>query len=261
MERNPFLRLPVQLFELVSRWRGSSSGGPPSLTLPSVAYKKLAALLDFVEAQAAAGDAEAHLQAIESFGSGVGQWLKVAADSKAQLLDASLRRRRCWRSDACVELGTFVGYTAIRLARWVAGPAPAPGRSVSLEVDAIHALLTRHHLSLARLMAAADVWIGQALDLVPRLAEELGAPSLGLAFMDHRGTKFHSDLARLERHGTLLPGFTHVCDNVLKPGAPLCLWLVAHRPRGFVATSWSMNEFAHSNSEDWMLVSGHDRGW
>lgn len=259
MEGNPFLRLPVQLCELICRWTGGSSGGPPSLLLPSAAYKKLASLLDFVEVHSAGGGAAPILRAIESFGSGVGQWLKVAADRKAELVDAAMGRRRCWRSDACVELGTFVGYTALRLARWVSGPGPAPGRGVSLEVDAVHALLTRHHLGLARLAGAVDVWVGQALDLVPRLAEELGAPSLGLVFMDHRGTRFHSDLARLERHGTPLPGMTHVCDNVLKPGAPLCLWLAAHRPRGFPATSWSMNEFAHWNSEDWMLVSGHDR--
>uniref|UniRef100_A0A6T1FZR8 catechol O-methyltransferase n=1 Tax=Alexandrium monilatum TaxID=311494 RepID=A0A6T1FZR8_9DINO len=259
MEQNPFLRLPVQFCELVSRWRGGQSGGPPLLLLPSAAYKKIALLLDFVEVHAETGSPQSFLQAVESFGSGVGQWLKVAADTKAQLLQSALGRRRCWSSDACAEFGTFVGYTAVRLAHWAAGPSPAPGRSLSLEVDAIHALLTRHHLSLVRLIGIAEVWIGQALDLVPRLAEDLGAPCLGLAFMDHRGTKFHSDLARLERHGALLPGFTLVCDNVLKPGAPLCLWLVSRRPGAHAATSWSMNEFAHWNSEDWMLVSGHGR--
>mmetsp|Transcript_51217 Transcript_51217/g.158684 ORF Transcript_51217/g.158684 Transcript_51217/m.158684 type:complete len:264 (-) Transcript_51217:23-814(-) len=259
MEGNPLLRLPVQLCELVSRWRGSCSGGPPTLLTPSVAYRKLALLLDFVEFHAAAGDAESFLRAVESFGSGVGQWLKVAADSKALLVEAAMGRRRCWRSDVSTELGTFVGYTAVRLARWAAGPDPAPGRSLSLEVDAVHALLTRHHLGLTQLAGAAEVWVGQALDLIPRLAEDLGAPCLGLAFMDHRGTRFHSDLARLERIGAPLPGLTHVCDNVLKPGAPLCLWLATRRPAGAVATSWSMNEFAHWNSEDWMLVSGHDR--
>mmetsp|Transcript_26058 Transcript_26058/g.60727 ORF Transcript_26058/g.60727 Transcript_26058/m.60727 type:complete len:148 (-) Transcript_26058:748-1191(-) len=49
MEKNPFLGLPAQLFELVSRWRSAISGGPDFLVLPSVAYKKIALLLDFVE--------------------------------------------------------------------------------------------------------------------------------------------------------------------------------------------------------------------
>lgn len=216
--------------------------------------------------EARPGDAVAFLGAVERFGSGVGQWLKVAADSKAQLVEASLRRRRPWASDACAELGTYVGYTAVRLARWLAGPEPTAGRAVSLEVDPVHALITRKHLSLTRLTAASDVWVGQALDLIPRMAEDLGGPCLGLAFMDHRGTRFHSDLRRLQRHGALLPGFTHVCDNTLKPGAPLCLWLATyHQPGGAVAANWSMNEFAHWNSEDWMLVScrsdfGYARG-
>mmetsp|Transcript_26058 Transcript_26058/g.60725 ORF Transcript_26058/g.60725 Transcript_26058/m.60725 type:complete len:211 (-) Transcript_26058:64-696(-) len=192
---------------------------------------------------------------------GVGQWLKVAADCKAELIDSSLDRRPCQRSEACAEFGTFVGYTAIRLARWLNAPhLLPPGRSVSLEVDVVHALLTRHHLSLCGLNTITDVWVGQALDLVPRFTEDLGAPSLALAFMDHRGTRFHSDLSLLEQHGVLLPGFTHICDNTLKPGAPLCLWVVTYRLGGATATSWSMNEFAHSNSEDWMLVSGHDQG-
>lgn len=212
-------------------------------------------LLDFIEAEVRAGDSASFLRAIEMFGAGVGQWLKVAADCKAQLVEASMRRRCAWRSDVCVELGTYVGYTAIRLARWLNGPGPTAGRSVSLEVDSIHALLTRHNLSLSWLACASDVWIGQALDLIPRLAEDFGSFTLNLTFMDHRGTKFHSDLFRLQLHGLVPPGFTHVCDNTLKPGAPVCLWLATFQLHGTMAANWSMNEFAHWNSEDWMLVN------
>merc|ERR1712032_1812044 len=173
----------------------------------STAYKKIAMLVDFVESHVSAGDVTSLLRAIELFGAGIGQWLKVAADCKAQLVEASMLRRASWISDACVELGTFVGYTAIRLARWVAGWGPkaasagVPGRSVSLEVDAIHTLV-----------------------------EDLGARSVGLSFMDHRGTRFHSDLFRLQSVDVVPPGATHVCDNTLKPGAPLCLWLTAYEP-------------------------------
>lgn len=227
--------------------------------MPCFGYRKLGTLLDSLEAWARPGDAASLLSAIERFGSGVGQWLKVAADAKAQLLDSALGRREARRLEACAELGTFVGYTAVRLARWVQGPDPAPGWGVSLEVDPVHALLTRHNLSLAWLSSRADVWVGQALDLIPRFAEDLGATSLVLAFMDHRGTKFHSDLFRVQRQGVPIPDFTLVCDNTLKPGAPLCLWLIEHRLGQPAASSgnWSLNEFAHWNSEDWMLVAGH----
>lgn len=200
------------------------------------------------------GDPASFLGAIESFGAGIGQWLKVAADCKAQLVQSSMHCREARQCETGVELGTFVGYTAIRLARW-AEAGCGPGRTVSIEVDPVHALLTRHHLSLAWLAPLADVWVGQALDVLPRLPEELGAKSLALAFMDHRGTKFHSDLFRMQRHGSVPDGALHICDNVLKPGAPICLWLVRQRPGLGLAANWSMNEFAHWNSEDWMLVS------
>jgi len=264
MEGNQNLKLPVQLFELVLRWMGRRLFDivalPTSVSValaPSAAYKKLATLLDYVELHVQIGDSSSLMRAIEAFGSGVGQWLKVAADCKAELVEASMKRRCPSEFVASVEMGTFVGYTALRFGRWVnaRGPGMAPGRSVSLEVDPIHALITRHHLSLAHLAAGTDVWIGQALDLIPRLAEDLGLRSLTLAFMDHRGTKFHSDLWRLQHHRLFLPGATHVCDNTLKPGAPACLWLMAFKDKGLLAANWSLNEFAHWNSEDWMLVN------
>lgn len=259
LEHNRFMRLPVQLFELVSRWRGETSGGPSALATPSAPYQKIASLLDFVEKHAS--DAASVLAAIESFGAGVGQWLKVAADSKARLLEAAGSRRprgpMAPGAEAYAEFGTFVGYTAVRLACWLRAEK-VPQRSASLEVDPVHALLTRHHLSLAGLSARSDVWIGQALDLAPRLAEDFGGVSVGFVFMDHRGTRFHSDLALLERQRVLPPRATYVCDNTLKPGSPLCLWLASRSLGGIQGTCWSMNEFAHWNSEDWMLVADID---
>ena len=58
------------------------------------------------------GDAGSVLKAI-------GQWLKVVADSKAQLAEACMRLRPTRRSDACVEFGAFVGYTALPCLRCV----------------------------------------------------------------------------------------------------------------------------------------------
>jgi len=181
--------------------------------------------------------------------------LKIAAGSKAEVIEAAMKQRYAWKLEVCTEFGTFVGFTAVRLARWVASSTSSPGHCVGLEVDPVHALITRHNLSLSQLGHVADVWIGQALDIIPRLPEDIGTVTLALTFMDHRGTKFHSDLFGLQKHGMLPPGAVHVCDNVLKPGAPLCMWLTAYNSDGFMTTNLSMNEFAHWNSEDWMLVN------
>lgn len=232
---------------------------PSWVGLPSVAYQKIATLLVFTESTVSVGEAASIIRAIEMFGAGVGQWLKVAADSKAELLEACMFVRRGWSTEICVELGTYVGYTAVRLARWVSTSCMSPSRSVSLEVDPVHVLLAKHHLSLAKLTHRVDVWVGQALDSIPRLAEEFGAKSSALTFMDHRGTKFHSDLFRLHRIEALSDLSIHVCDNTLKPGAPLLMWDASYRQCDdkdkSVMLSWALNEFAHWNSEDWMFVS------
>lgn len=188
---------------------------------------------------------------------GLGQWLKVAADRKADLMKSAMATTFAHTSEVCAELGTFVGYTATRLAAWVATSGSSPGRSVSMEVDPIHALLTRHFLNLVGLFHHVDVWIGQALDTIPRLSEEFGSKSCVLAFMDHRGTKFHSDMIRLQHREIPSHVFVHICDNTLKPGAPVLLWRASNRQRRHqeISTNWSLNEFAHWNSEDWMLVS------
>ena len=64
-----------------------------------------------------------------------------------------------------------------------------------------------------------DVWVSQANDFIPKTAEDPGESSVCFAFMDHRGTKFHSDLFHLQRQGVVLPGATHLYDNCLKPGS------------------------------------------
>merc|ERR1712032_1495148 len=151
----------------------------------STAYKKIAMLVDFVESHVSAGDATSLLRAIELFGAGIGQWLKVAADCKAQLVEASMLRRTSWISDACVELGTFVGYTAIRLARWVAGWGPkaasagVPGRS-ALRRALFHGP-PRHEVSQRPLPVAACRCRSARRDACLRQHAETGGASLPMA--------------------------------------------------------------------------------
>merc|ERR1712224_715502 len=52
-----------------------------------------------------------------------------------------------------VELGLFVGYTAIRMADVTKSSFSLPARVLSLEVDPVHALVARHFLDLSRSLA------------------------------------------------------------------------------------------------------------
>merc|ERR1712138_324547 len=72
--------------------------------------------------------------------------------------------------------------------------------------------------------------------------------------MDHRGTKFHEDLDRLEHLRLLTPGSIIIADNVLKPSAPAFLW-VTNKSKSYKATNWALGEFVQYYVEDWMVVA------
>jgi len=220
-------------------------------------YNKVLVLAEFIEANLGDGDGpESILASCESFAAGhARQWLKVAGDEKASLVEQGLERRLAepW-SDAVVEFGTFVGYTLCRMSWRVAGRSPI----ITVESDAVHVLMARHIVGLGRVSLGVDIFTGQAQDVIKRISEEFGGMGAGFTFMDHRGTRFHEDAASLERLRVVAPGARHLADNVLKPGAPEILWRqIGSAPRGereLPPTSWSLPEFVQEFSEDWMLM-------
>merc|ERR1711862_493535 len=79
-------------------------------------YHKIVLLVEFVEIRSGAASPESVLSACETFSAGSArQWLKVAGDGKAELVEDGLQRRRNVDSAVVAELGSFVGYSAIRM--------------------------------------------------------------------------------------------------------------------------------------------------
>ncbi len=105
-----------------------------------------------------------------------------------------------------LEIGTLGGYSAIHLARAL----PADGRLITLELDARHAEVARENLAAAGLAERAEVRLGRALDLLPRLADE---EPFDVAFIDADKESYPAYLdwcLQLVRPGGLI-----VADNVL----------------------------------------------
>jgi len=224
-------------------------------------YRRLARLLEATAA--AGGGAEDVLRSIESFGH-VSSWLKVAGGSKAAVLAGALGRRAPLAGEVALELGAFVGYSALRFARQLTtlnrcndhGRLGACLGGISLEIDPVHAAVSRHHVDLAGLAGAAEIWVGQLQDTMPRTVEACGADSLAFVFMDQRGTTFHEDLAGLECLSAMAPLAHVTADNTVKPGAPVYLWHVVVGARGnFLTELWALEEFALDAIEDWQSVS------
>jgi catechol O-methyltransferase len=130
-------------------------------------------------------------------------FLMNVGDKKGEILDAEVRRQRPLRA---LEIGAFVGYSAVRIARLLRG---WDGRLISLEASGRNAAVARAMVELAGLAERVEVRHAKAEDAIPTL----GAP-FDLVFLDHWKDLYLPDLQRLEEHGLLRPGSVVVADNV-----------------------------------------------
>jgi len=223
-------------------------------------YQKLGRLVHFIEATALAGNPQSMLLCIEGFVKEAHhRWLKIAGGPKAQVIDAATQLRPLREHEVGVEMGCFVGYTATRLG-WRLGGTGFFGAMLRLgvlstELDAVHVCISRHHIDAARLSVAAEVWPGHIPWVTPRYVEEFGSQSIGFNFMDHKGTRFHEDLGDCRALEALAPFSRLLCDNVLKPGAPVHLWIHHRSCDGLPSAAvWLLHEFLEPECEDWQSL-------
>eukprot|EP00927_Polykrikos_kofoidii_P042616 TRINITY_DN36648_c0_g1_i1.p1 TRINITY_DN36648_c0_g1~~TRINITY_DN36648_c0_g1_i1.p1 ORF type:complete len:1099 (-),score=193.23 TRINITY_DN36648_c0_g1_i1:8-3304(-) len=262
------------LFNAVSRRVWLACGGAASraeelFDEPSVEpgepYAKELSLMRHVLATATPGDPASVCAAVESFGSGTlpetSQWLKVAGGAKADVLRDSAAPRpsgRAPRGGLAIEIGTYCGYSALHITE-VRDPPAHHGAPclLSLEVDAAHAAVARNILAFAGAAHRVEVLTGHSEDVLPTVVERLQrrGRKVDFVFLDQRGSRYDADLGVLERGGVLADGAVVVADNVLKPGAPLFLWVVSRRGARYETEVVSLPEFAMAEVEDWMTVS------
>merc|ERR1712137_48066 len=144
------------------------------------------------------------------------------------------------------------GYTSVRLASHLASALEHSAvRCISLEVDQVHCAIAHHFVDLVGLSGWSEIWSGQVRDLIARTTDEFGSCASTFVFLDHRGTRFHTDFALAMRVGVLSVAMQDVADNVLNPGSPIFAW-ESHNT-GY-AIAWSLPEYVCSTKEDWMLV-------
>ncbi|MCV7125637.1 O-methyltransferase [Mycobacterium lacus] len=174
------------------------------------------AAVDYVLENARAGDIDDVLATIDTFAYDKSILINVG-DEKGELLDAAVRR-----ADPAValELGTYVGYGAMRIAR------AAPNAKVySVELSEANAANARRiwaHAGVADRVTCVVGTIGDGGRTLDALEAEHGFAS-GIAdfvFIDHEKTAYLADLLSILDRGWLHPGSIVVADNVKFPGAP-----------------------------------------
>lgn len=138
-------------------------------------------------------------------------------DVKGELLDAAVKRAD---PSVVLELGTYCGYSALRIAR------AAPSAHVySVELSAENADLARRIWSHAGVGDRITCLVGTLDDAetVRRLDAAIGESPGGTAdfvFIDHDKRSYVADLQTIAANGWLHPGSIVLADNVGYPGAP-----------------------------------------
>ena len=206
--RLPFLRWSVLRMAIGFR-RVSTQG--------QVGDGREEALARYVEAQARPGDIDDAIRAIDEFCYRHSLMMNVG-DEKGEILDRAVRRAQPRR---LLELGTYCGYSALRMARVMSEDAWL----WSIELNPANADIARRIWNHAGVGERVNVVVGSLGDggqTVARLDGEhnFSDGRLDFVFIDHDKAAYLHDLQRILDCRWLHPGSVVVADNVRLPGAP-----------------------------------------
>jgi len=175
------------------------------------------ALADYVVANARQGDPGDVIRVIDEFCMTRSVMINVG-DEKGEILDRAVRRAS---PKLVLELGTYCGYSALRMA----GVMPAGARVCSLEFNPDNAAIARRiwdHAGIGDQLTVVVGTLGDGGSTIDRLRSEhgFGEGTVDFVFVDHDKAAYLPDLERILGEGWLHPGSIVVADNVRFPGAP-----------------------------------------
>jgi catechol O-methyltransferase len=172
------------------------------------------AVLDRVLAEAEPGSIDDAIRVIDAFGHGTEVLINVG-DEKGLLLDAAVRRGN---PKLLLELGTYIGYSALRTARVM----PEGAHLFTLEPFHANVEIARKihaHAGVADRITVVEGKIGDP-ETMELLRTALNPGKLDFLFIDHVKDQYLADLQTILGEGWLHKGSIVVADNVKFPGSP-----------------------------------------
>ena len=163
--------------------------------------------------------------------------IDYSAPGKGQLLEELVRKKKPKRA---LEIGTLVGYSAIKIIRNLR----ANGELVTMEVDPANAKTAQRNLEKAGMEGKATVVEGDAIGNIPKLEGKFD-----FVFIDATKEDYLNYLLILEKQGLLGKKATILADNVKMFKAEMSDYLDYVRNSGRYKSSY------HDFGEDAMEVS------
>ncbi|XP_067841707.1 transmembrane O-methyltransferase homolog [Heptranchias perlo] len=121
-----------------------------------------------------------------------------------------------------LELGTYCGYSAVRMAQTL----PLNARLYTVEMDERNAAVAEKIIRLAGFdeengeCRGVEQIISPSDEVIPHFRERFGVDKFDFVFMDHWKRCYLRDLQLLEDHNLLQEGSVILADNVIFTGAP-----------------------------------------
>ena len=158
--------------------------------------------LEFAQVQATRGDPESVLRALDRFAREQ-RFLMNVGDEKGPLLEEIVRS--AGPAARILELGSFVGYSAILMARHLADG----GCVTSIDVKQASSRVSREMAELAGVADRTQFITGKSSERI----DELSAP-FDVVFLDHWKSLYRSDTEKILERRLLRPNAVVIADNV-----------------------------------------------
>ncbi|CAF1379220.1 unnamed protein product [Rotaria sordida] len=178
--------------------------------------------MNYVLQNSRRGDIQNVIDTIDQYG-WTKQWLMNIGDRKGKILDDAIRTRK---PKTVLELGTFLGYSSLRMA----GQLPNDASIISIDINSQTAEIAHTIHKHAGVENRIKIIIGSSENIIPQLNKIYHIDSFDFIFIDHDGSLYLPDFMLLEQYGLIKSGTMIVADNVIYPGAPNYLNYIRNNP-------------------------------
>jgi catechol O-methyltransferase len=181
--------------------------------------------LEYVLKHAVEGNPTDVLRAMDAFGWNESRMINIG-DEKGAILTAAVD---CRAPKTALELGTYAGYSAIRIA---AAMTAKGARLVSIDISPTNAAVATQMIHYAGTDKGdkTKVFVGTAQTHLTDIMQQERIASFDFVFLDHTKAAYLSDLVFLLDNKLLSKRAVVVADNMVHPGSPDYLEYVTSKP-------------------------------